>query len=99
MCVFLCVFVCDVLNVVVVGTFKEERFYRTNEEKRVPVFLHIFFPTNENFLFLPSVLLFAKGGKNNNNTLLSSKHTQKHTHTKRFYYTRFLWDDDDEFDH
>jgi Zn-dependent M28 family amino/carboxypeptidase len=92
--------VCDVLNVVVVGTFKEERFYITNEEKRVPVFLPIFFQRTKIFFFFrgcPSVLLFAKGGKNN--TLLSSKHTQKHTHTKRFYYTRFLWDDDDEFDH
>ena len=89
MCVFLCVFVCDVLNVVVVGTFKEERSYRTNEEKRVPVFLHIFFPTNENFLFLPSVLLFAKGGKNN--TLLSSKHTNTKRHTHKTFLLHALF--------
>ena len=93
MCVFLCVFVCDVLNVVVVGTFKEERFIEQMKKSVCQFFFIFFSPTNENFLFLLFVLLFAKGGKNN--TLLSSKHT----HTRNVFITRFLWDDDDEFDH
>jgi hypothetical protein len=91
-CVFLCVFVCDVLNVVVVGTFKEERFYITNEEKRVPVFLPIFFQRTKIFFFFrgcPSVLLFAKGGKNN--TLLSSKHTNTKRHTHKTFLLHALF--------
>ncbi len=97
MCVFLCVFVCDVLNVVVVGTFKEERFIE-QMKKSVCQFFFIFFSNERKFSFssvCSALSSLQKEGKTTT-TLLSSKHT--HTHTKRFY-TRFLWDDDDEFDH
>ena len=54
--------------------------------------------TNKIFFFFRLFCSLQKEGKTTH-FYPPNTQTQKDTHTKRFYYTRFLWDDDDEFDH
>ena len=69
-------------------------------KKSVCQFFFIFFFQRTKFSF-SSVCsaLCKKKRREKQHTFILQTHTKTHTHTKRFYYTRFLWDDDDEFDH